>query len=246
MSRSVRKSIAMLACLFLIGVLTTGCMYPDSQRKQPYRPSLESIAIVQIAVDQFQERTGVLPIKNSESDTPFYEKYIIDFKKLIGPYLSEPPSNAFENGGSDYYVLVDVEKDPTVKLMSLVAIQKVNDVQRAVDDYALSHPGEWPLLNPAHSQGWFTLDYGKLSVKEPDIPSFYSPQSLQLLIHEEQGHVVIDYASDLMAIIQKKGIETFEAEGDIRALLIEDHPYVPVKSFPYEWNDQQPVLLKER
>ena len=62
---------------------------------------------VQTAINQFQEdNDGILPIKNSDETTPIYQKYVIDFKRIVPEYMAEPPSNAFESGGVFQYVIV--------------------------------------------------------------------------------------------------------------------------------------------
>ena len=64
---------------------------------------------VQAAVNQFQkDNDGILPIKNSVETTPIYQKYPIDFKRIVPEYMAEPPRNAFESGGVFQYVIVFV------------------------------------------------------------------------------------------------------------------------------------------
>lgn len=110
--------------LLLSAVLLSGCLYPKELRKENQMASGEYVMVVQNAIDQYKAKTGVLPIKNSTENTPIYEKYPVDFRKLQGPYLSSIPVNAFENGGTAAYVLVDVETKPAVKMMDIPSFQK--------------------------------------------------------------------------------------------------------------------------
>lgn len=228
---------------FVMMLLLSGCMYPNEQKAQSQKASLESINTVQIAVNQYYEKNNVLPIKNSTMDTPIYEKYVIDFSKLIGFYLNDPPPNAFEKGGEDYYVLIDVEREPTVKLMNIVALQQVNDVQRSVDLY-VSKYGKLPLAEETESPGWYAIDYDLLNIEPFHLNSFYSPLDLSLMIHSGTGEVMIDYAPDIMRLIQEESLENLEQLHDLRELLVKDHLYVPIRSYPYTWINGIPVAAQ--
>ncbi|CAM3394145.1 hypothetical protein MALU111345_02595 [Marinicrinis lubricantis] len=238
-----RLMSAAVAVIFLFAL--TGCLYPDEQRQAHVRPSQEYITLVQIAVNQFQEKSGVLPIKNSTMETPIYEKYVIDFKKLMERnLLNEPPPNAFESGGNDYYVLVHVEEEPTVKLMDIAAMQSVIDIQRAVDSYRSEHGGRIPAAE-ALTPGWYSIDYDLLKMKPLQIPSPYSVQSLSLMVNEATGDVMIDYSSEMMKLIQQQGKVSFPEGEDLRELLVQSSPYIPVRSYPYDWNGERPVPALE-
>jgi len=96
------------------------------QNQLPYKEQIQS---VQSAVDQFQkDEGGILPIVTKDAGTPIYQKYVIKFSKISPRYMAEPPDNAFESGGVFQYILVDVEKDPTVKLLDVRMAQKIQDV----------------------------------------------------------------------------------------------------------------------
>ena len=76
------------------------------QNQTPYEDQIQS---VQTAVNQFQEDNGgILPIKNSDETTPIYQKYPIDFKRIVPEYMAEPPAMRYESGGVFQYVIVDV------------------------------------------------------------------------------------------------------------------------------------------
>lgn len=232
------RTVLAIACF----VVLAGCLYPDELRKENQVFGTEYIAVVQAAVDQYVEARSVLPIKNSEIDTPIYEKYVIDFKKLLDtPYLSLVPPNAFEKGGTSLYVLVDAETEPKVKLLDLVAAQRVNDVQNAVDRYRLSHGGELPVRpEETGDDEWWFIDYKKIGMSEVQVRSVYSGQYLPLMLHES-GRVVIQYGPDIAGLIRRLGVEP-ERGKDLRGYLVENSSFVPVKSAPYEWVDGEPVI----
>ncbi|WP_284640248.1 hypothetical protein [Paenibacillus silviterrae] len=235
------KRQAGLLSLLLILLLLSGCMYPAEQRKENQLTSGEGIMLVQNAVDQYKEKTGVLPIKNSEETTPIYEKYPIDFKKLNGRYLGSIPGNAFENGGTAMYVLVDVETKPTVKLMDITSFQMVIEAQKQVDDYKRSHNGELP-KGAAVAPGFSKIDFELMNKKTVEVPSVYTRQlQLPLLLHDS-GQVAIDYAPELMRLIDKKQLQAqLKGDQDLRGLLVQEAFYVPARSFPYRWHNGQPV-----
>src|SRR5690606_33042748 len=105
-----RRKAALFLLISAVLVLLSGCMYPKQMRKENQASVAESVIVVQHAVDLYKERNGTLPIKNSTEETPIYEKYVIDLKKLTqGPYLGMIPPIAFENGGSFLFVLVNPE-----------------------------------------------------------------------------------------------------------------------------------------
>ncbi|SDC40108.1 hypothetical protein SAMN02799630_00439 [Paenibacillus sp. UNCCL117] len=223
----------LVVLLGLVGLLS-GCMYPNELRKENQLASGEYVVLVQNAVDQFKTKTGVLPIKNSEEATPLYEKYPIDFKKLQGRFLSAVPANAFESGGTAIYVLVDVETKPTVKMLDLTSFQQALDLQQAVNEYRSKHAAL-----PAGervAQGFYTIDFAKLNRKPADARSVYTPQvRLPFLLHDS-GTVTIDYAPEIMRLIDRKQLQSkLTAEQDLRALLVEESYFVPARSFAYRW-----------
>lgn len=225
-------------------LLLTGCMYPDELREENQVSPGEFVVVVQQAVERYQESHSVLPIKNSGLDTPIYEKYVIDFKKLMDyGYLSTIPTDAFENGGSAYYVLVNVEESPEVKLMDLVVKQQVGEVQRDISSYQSNHDGQLP-LGELVAEGFYRIDYDKLGVQAVQIQSPYSRQFLSLLVHKS-GEVFIDYASDIMLAKDKIDMTTPDIDMDLRTWLVETSYYVPVSSMPYYWMDERPQIVYE-
>ncbi|MDD9267629.1 DUF3939 domain-containing protein [Paenibacillus sp. GCM10023248] len=224
-------------------LLLSGCAYPKELRKENQINPAEFITVVQQAVDLYHQKHGVLPIKNSDMSTPLYEKYVIDFAKLTkANYLSAVPANAFESGGIFLYVLVDPETKPTVKLMDLSAYQSVDDVQKKINDYKVSHNGNLP-AGIAINEAFDYVDFDKLGMKAPEIKSVYNRQNLiTYLVNKQTGDVSIDYAMDIHKLIQDKSLAgTLKAEQDLRELLVNQTLFVPIRSVPYRWQNSQPL-----
>lgn len=219
--------------------LLSGCMYPKEMRKENQVTAKESILVVQNAVDLYKQKNGVLPIKNSDTNTPIYEKYVLDLKKMTsGPYLGQVPSVAFEKGGSYLFVLVNPDEKPEVKLMDLAAYQKAGDIQKQVDEFRKAKNGELPFGEPA-GRDVYRLDFAKMGKKPEQMQSVYSRQYLGFII-DRDGRVGIDYAPEVMQAMERKGIKSADAHTDLRSLLVSESPYVPAKSFPYFWMDGEP------
>ncbi|WP_312029513.1 hypothetical protein [Paenibacillus sedimenti] len=234
------KWICTAICLVL---LLSGCAYPKELRKENQINPAEFITLVQQAVDQFHEKNGVLPIKNSDMNTPLYEKYVIDFGKLQKMHLlSSIPANAFESGGIFMYVLVNVETKPQVKLMDLSAYQSVEDVQKKVDDYKVKHNGDLP-AGIAINDSFEYVDFSKLGMKSPEIKSDFNRQDfLTYMVHKNSGKVAIDYGMDIMKMVQSGSLEsTLKPDQDLRDLLVAKSHFVPIRSFTYYWKNNQPM-----
>lgn len=233
---------AISVCLALCGiVLLSGCLYPNELMTANQAPPNEYITVVQSAVDAYRQKTGVLPIKNSEMDTPIYEKYVIDFKRLKDQHvLSTIPANAFENGGTNLYVLVHVETKPEVKLLDLRSYQQVGDLQKQVVEYRNKHGGELPFGEPV-AEHFHWLDFAKLGVTPPEIRSPYSRQTLNVLIHDS-GQLAIDYAPEIMRVMQQKNAQSVDPKQDLREILVAESYYVPALSYPYHWLNNEPVV----
>jgi hypothetical protein len=212
-------------------------MYPGNQQQSGgYR---ESIQRVQAAVDDYQKQEGLLPIITSDETVPRYEKFVVDLKKLQQEgYLEEIPSAAFENGGSAYFLILDEESDPVVKLMDLVTVQKVNDVQRRINQYKSAHGGELPAEAELYP-GLSAIDAKKAGTASIVLTSVFSGQPLKFIM-DKSGTVYVDYSPDIRAALDKIG-GTPEADRDLRLELEQASYYVPVKSLSYLWVDGQPV-----
>ncbi len=217
-----------VAILILSLFLTTGCLYPQSEKVQN-NGSLElHIASVEQAIALYLKDTGVYPILNSTIDTPIYEKYRIDMNKLYPRYLAYLPSNSFENGGTHLYVIVDIEKSPTVKLIDLNTSSKVENIQRLVNEYKFKQ-GDFPFVE-SNSTNLYSINFKKLKVNSPNIVSPFTGKSLPLVL-TKSGEVLVDYTLDI-GIFINQGL-SYEGT-DVRQVLVENSFFVPVKSTGYE------------
>lgn len=229
-----------LACMT---ALLSGCLYPKDQMGQFQKPPKDAILNVQTVVDQYQKDTGLLPIENSDENTPVYEKFKIDFAKLQrSNYLSSIPESAYEKGGSYYYLVIDEEKDPTVKLMNLVLYQKVNDLEAAVKAYSDSHGGKLPAGQQLYPS-FAAIDFDVLDAKEPELRSVFTGSVLTMMM-DPSGHVYLDYGPDIMQQLSRLGAGSKPAaDADLRTLLVEGSDFVPVKSTVYRLVNGDPKAV---
>jgi len=234
------KQLVNAVLFILTTVLFTGCMYPQERRLQNQVPSEFYIEMTQKAIDQYREQEGVLPIVTRPIDTNVFEKYEIDFQKLIPRYLPDVPANAFEKGGLYKYVLIDVETKPAVKLVHLGIVSKVADVQQAVNRFKHER-GMLPVDRPL-GNGYFAINYKQISMKDQTVESVYQNQFLPLIMNKK-GEVGIDYASDLATYI-RSAKKPLPQDIDPRYELARNALFVPVKSFPYTLENGEPQLLK--
>ncbi|TYP77772.1 hypothetical protein [Paenibacillus methanolicus] len=237
------RSSRLAAVMVVMAVLLSGCLYPDEERAASQLPAKDEVMNVQTVIDQYQKDTGLLPIMNSEPNTPVYEKYLIDFGKLTRmKYLSDIPPAAFEKGGNYYFLIINEETDPTVKLMNLAVYQQVNDVQREVSSYQRTK-GALPRGEEVYP-GYYRIDYSALNVREPKLVSIFTGQTQQTMM-DAGGNVYVDYTADMMQAIQKSG-ESPSPDQDLRELLASRSDFVPVKSPAYRFinNEPKPVAAK--
>ena len=228
MERILLKALFLCSLCFL-----SGCFYPQSERQASQAAYLDQMASVQSAINNFQEDTGVLPIQTFDENTPTYQRYIIDFRQLVPRYMQEPPGTAFESGGMYQYALVDVEENPTVKVIDLHAVQTIQELTSRINNYRSQHT--YAPVKEIVAKGLFELDYEMLSYKEaPVVISPYTGNTLPLL-YSNTGEIIIDYASDINQLLQE-GEEVNEGE-DLRPLLYKDAPFVPFHSVPYTLNE---------
>jgi hypothetical protein len=227
--------------LLIIPLLLSGCVYGNEIKQQNAPATSEYISVVQGAVDQYIKRNGVPPIQNKVEDTPIYEKYLVDFTKLRNyNMISMVPANAFENGGTAIYVLVNIEIKPQVKLMDLPSYQQMVELQRQVDVFIKKNKilpkGE------AVAEHFYRLAADKLSLKKTQIQSPYSRQLLEIVIHDS-GRIAIDYTPDLLKAMNKSGLQqSYDPKLDLRTVLVEQAFFVPGWSYPYKWKDNQPTI----
>ncbi|TCZ81223.1 hypothetical protein E0485_02825 [Paenibacillus albiflavus] len=241
--KPIHKRWRLLVLLCLISTLLSGCFYPKDQMKQNQTNPEEYITVVQGAVDKYREiKGGLLPILNSTMETPIYEKYKVDFKKLQEyRLLTTVPANAFENGGSYIYVIVNPEKDPKIKLIDVAAYQSVNQAQQIVSKYIVDTNGKLP-QGQLLSKGIAELDWEVIKEAKPTLQSTYNRMNEISYLLQDTGVVTIDYSFDLMKLIDSKSLQnTLTADEDLRELLIANTPFMPIHSVPYHWIDGRPV-----
>ncbi|MCY8978881.1 hypothetical protein [Bacillus halotolerans] len=232
------------AMIFVAVIFLSGCLYPHERKSSvqatPYQDQLK---LVQSAVDEFQKANGgLLPIQTKDMSTPLYQKYPIDFNRLAPRYMAEPPSTAYESGGDYQYVLVDVENNPTVKLIDVKMAEKIRDIKLRVQMYRQEH--KYPPYQDVLARDLFTLDGKKLG--EADSLSVTSPisgNSLPLMI-DGDGEIYVDYRTELVSCL-KKSKKTFKPGTEIQDIIWEETPFVPAFSVKYTVNDkQEPVFLE--
>ncbi|OAB32627.1 hypothetical protein PMSD_16760 [Paenibacillus macquariensis subsp. defensor] len=235
------RIVSLLMMVMLLMSVTTGCLYPEENSSQSvsYR---ESVNRIQMAVDDFQKENGVLPIINADQDTPRYEKFRVDLVKLKAMgFMDEIPVTAFEKGGSGYFLIQNEETDPTIKVMDLVTVQKVNDVQQAVDKYKLQHTDQLPNAQELYPN-IYSIDLAKAGVPSIKLSSVYSGEDMVFLM-DNNGQVYVDYAYDIMQAIDKSDHKPKDDE-DLRVILLNSSYYVPVKSLTYNWINGAPVAVQ--
>lgn len=233
------KPIFATSILMILSILMTGCMYQNEAEKENPVSYRESVKRIQSAVDDFYKEQSILPIITADAETPRYEKYRVDLDKLKNMgYLDEIPKTAFESGGSGYFLIINEEVDPSVKVMDLNTQQKVNDVQLSVNRYKTANNGKLPAGDELYP-GFSTVDLSKTDAKNLKLNSMNSGQEVTFMM-DENGTVYIDYALDIMQAIQKEESEP-KADEDLRVYLEQASYFVPVKSVPYYWKDKQPV-----
>jgi len=240
MYRAYQKKWKVTLMLAVLTALLGGCLYPDERRAENQIPSTFYLEATQKAVEQYQKDTGVLPIVTKPLDTPIFEKYEIDFRPMMPRYMPDAPGNSFEKGGLYKYVLIDVDTKPLVKLIHLGAVSKVADAQQAVDRYRASR-GKLP-IDREIGNGYYKIAFGKIGSKETQVPSTLGNHLLPLIMNE-RGEVGIDYAADIATLLRNKQVKV-PANTDPRYVLARETMFVPVKSFPYQINNGEPVLLQ--
>ncbi|MBU5672752.1 DUF3939 domain-containing protein [Paenibacillus brevis] len=229
-----------------LAILLSGCLYREAVQQNPSDAYRESVNRIQLAVDQYQSEHELLPLITPSEETPKYEKFRIDLALLLKQgYLESIPQAAFENGGSVYFLIQNEELDPVIKIMDLTTVQYVNDVERLAAKYREQQGGALPVEkeNGELPEGIRMVDLKAIGGKDYVLKSVYSGQELNYLINDK-GKVYVDYAPDLMQIVERTGI-TPSDDYDIREMLTEQSYFVPVKSLPYFWEDNRPIPQPE-
>ncbi|TLS35928.1 hypothetical protein [Pseudalkalibacillus caeni] len=235
------KMLRMTLLLCTLLLLLSGCLYPESKKMENRIPYKDQIESVQTGVDQFQQDSGVLPIKTRDMTTPLYQKYPIDFKKLVPRYLQQPPGNSFENGGVFQYVLINVEENPTVRVLDLTMVEKVKDLQMRINDFRREN--KYPPFKEILAKNRYSIDYERMGIEDPPtVKSPYTGKQLPFFL-DESGSVWIDYTSDLEQALESKPEHNFQPGEDIRNILAENSFFVPTYSVPYTIKNNKPVFL---
>jgi hypothetical protein len=234
------KSLCFLPIIAVI--LLSGCMYPNKQLAKNQIPYQDQIQAVQTAVNSFQkDNGGILPIKTKEANTPIYQKYPIDFKKITPKYMAEPPGNAFENGGIFQYVLIDVETKPTVKLLDLGITETIRDINLRIK------ANKYPPFKKRLAYNVYSIDYKKLGYKEPPYAvSPFTKQNLPFVITGD-AEIYVDYSADLYQTLKKEKFDVKPGD-DIRFILVKDSMFVPAFSLPYTVDSKkmEPIFLEKK
>ncbi|MBM7701713.1 hypothetical protein [Metabacillus iocasae] len=240
------KRLTFLVLIVCFTLVLSGCLYPEDKLQKNQIPYKDQIAAVQTVVDQYQQDSGgLLPIKDRDMSTPIYQKYPIDFNKLIPRYMQEAPGISFESGGVFSYVLTDVEENPTVKLIDLRTAEKIREVKVHINIYRQKNKGYAPFKDVI-AKGVFSIDYDKLNFKEPAyVVSPFSGNNLPLVMNHE-GEVFIDYSADLYNALSTEK-HTFKQGDDIRDILLDTSDFVPAYSLAYTIDEKtkEPIFLEK-
>lgn len=229
--------------LLLISFFLSGCLYPKDELTKNKIPYPDQLDMVQAAVERYSELTdGLMPIKTSESDTPIFEKHLIDFNALKQKsVLSSIPGNAFENGGIYQYTIITPDDNPRVKLIDLQTAEVLRKVNIKLDRYRSKKI--YPPYGKEVEKGIFYIDYNKIGFKnEQYVTSPFSKENLPIVMDVE-GKLYIDYRIDLQRVLGEENPKV-EAGDDIRYILTENSPFVPAYSLPYTVSaDGEPIFL---
>jgi len=234
------KLYIIVSLLFLL----SGCLFPEEELAKNQVPHEDQLKLVQTAVDQYREQSGgLVPIQTKSSDTPVFEKYLVDFSQLKEDQLiSEVPGNAFENGGIYQYVLLTPEDDPRVKLIDLRTTNALQSVKVKLQVYRDKHI--YPPFGEEIADGLYTVNYKELGLEEePYVVSPFTDSNLPIIM-DIDGNLYIDYRKDLMHALEEYDHSCAEGD-DIRYLLAENTSFVPAHSLPYTVKDGEPIFLDD-
>lgn len=236
----VVKLTLLIGATFLLG----GCLYPQAEQSNNLVSYQTDIETVQSAVDQFQKAEGgILPIETKDAKTPIYQKYVINMAGISPRYMEKPPGSAYESGGFFQYVLVDVEHDPTVKLLDVRISQAIQELSLRLNAYRQKNG--YPPFKERLATHAFTLDYEKLGLKEaPTVTSPFSQKELYLILNEE-GEIYVDYTPDLYDALQKDK-EVVKPGEDIRDILVKTSNFVPAYSLAYTVDQKKKPIFLEK
>lgn len=227
--------------LFVLTILLSGCLFPDSELEQNQKPNKDQLELVQSMVDEYQDETdGLVPIKTNEAETPEFQKYLVDFTALKEKGLiTETPGNAYENGGTYQYVILTPDEDPHVKLIDLQMTEDIRKVQVKLDTYRNEHT--YPPFGEEIAPDIYEINYKKLGFdRKPVVTSPYSQKKLPIILDAE-GELYVDYRMDLYEALHDHEHD-YKNGDDIRYLLTDTSPFAPAYSLPYTVKDGEPVF----
>lgn len=243
MGNRIRKKLKKMTGLSLVlctVILLTGCLYPEENSQENQVPYEDQVESVQKAVLEYRKDNGgqLLPIKTKDQDTPYYMKYIIDFKKLVPKYMAEIPGNAYENGGIFQYTLINEETNPTVRLIDLRLSEALRDTKLQIQSQG------YPAFDEKIGPNVYTLNYENMGFeKEPTVKSPFTGKALHFVLGED-GELYIDYTPDLYDLLIDRSLDLKNGE-DIRNELVKNSLFVPAYSLPYTWDQKgnKPVFM---
>jgi hypothetical protein len=228
--------------LFCSSFLLSGCLYPKERLAENQLTPMEQVKQVQKGIDDFFAENSILPILTKEANTPIYEKYVIEFRQMVPKYIPYVPGSAFEKGGSYLFVLTDVEKKPTVKLLDLKVVDKISDIQSRVT-YFYEKRRALPVAGVIKS-GYFTINFKDIGLStDQSVESPLTGAALPVIM-SSTGEVGVDYTKDLESVLKNNNIR-IPTNTDVREILPQNSIYVPVKSFPYRMENDKPTLVFE-
>lgn len=234
--------IKRFSAIIIFTLVLSGCLFPQQNLSSNQVPNEEQLNLVQTAVEQYSKETdGLLPIKTKTSDSPIFEKYIIDFDKLKElNILHDVPGNAYENGGNYQYVMITPEEDPQVKLIDLRVTKEVQKVNAKLEIYRSKHT--YPPFGKEIDDGVFEINYEKIGLSNrPYVTSPFTQENLPIVM-DVNGKLYIDYRFDLISLLEDESTTKAKDE-DIRYLLTDDSPFVPAHSLPYQVVDGELVII---
>ncbi|ASN05505.1 hypothetical protein [Virgibacillus necropolis] len=235
------RYIRAIGAVFLIFLLS-GCLYPKNELTKNQVPNEQQLETVQSAVDTYREKNqGLVPIKTTDNDTPIFRKYLINFSILQEKgLLGEIPGTAYENGGVYQYVLLTPEKNPRVKLIDLRVSDALREVAVKLEVYR--NENLYPPFGQPITNHLYKIDYEELGFEhEPYVVSPYSQKNIPIIM-DTDGNLYVDYRTDLYEAL-KKYDHSYKTGDDIRYLLAENTPFLPVYSYPYTVKDGEPVYM---
>ena len=133
--------------------------------------------------------------------------------------------------------LMDVEENPTVKLVDLRLADTIRDI-----NYRKGINGFGP-VSETIAEGVYKLDYEKMGYNSDlSVQSPYSDIQLPLVATGD-GEVYVDYSIELNRMLQDHD-EVIEPGDDIRFLLTDNFAIVPAYSLPYTVDENnEPVFM---